>query len=91
LTATERKLLFMLVENPGRVLSPDQILRQVWGPEYLGQSDYVKLYVWRVRQKVELDPQNPTLIQTERGLGYRFVPPRAVEASGAPAVVAMSR
>lgn len=72
LTATERRLLFVLAENAGRVLSVDQILRQVWGPEYEGQSDYVKLYVWRVRQKLEPDPAQPTYIHTERGLGYRF-------------------
>ena len=74
LTATERRLLFTLAEHAGRVLSADQILRQVWGPEYAGQADYVKLYVWRVRQKVEPDPSDPSYIQTERGLGYRFVP-----------------
>ena len=74
LTATERRLLFVLAENTGRVLSPDQILRQVWGPEYVGQTDYVKLYIWRVRQKVEPDPSHPTYIHTERGLGYRFEP-----------------
>jgi two-component system KDP operon response regulator KdpE len=80
LTATERRLLFVLAENTGRVLSPDQILRQVWGPEYVGQTDYVKLYIWRVRQKVEPDPSHPTYIHTERGLGYRFEPRRmAVE------------
>jgi two-component system KDP operon response regulator KdpE len=74
LTATERRLLFVLAENANRVLSPDQILRQVWGPEYVGQSDYVKLYIWRVRQKIEPDPSRPSYILTERGLGYRFAP-----------------
>ena len=72
LTATERRLLFVLAENPDRVLSPDYILRHVWGPEYVGQADYVKLYVWRVRQKIEPDPAHPQYIHTERGLGYRF-------------------
>jgi len=74
LTATERRLLFLLAEQPGRVFSPEQILRQVWGPEYEGQTEYVKLYVWRVRQKIEADPERPAYIRTERGLGYRFVP-----------------
>jgi len=74
LTATERRLLFALAERAGWVLPPDQILREVWGPEYEGQSDYVKLYVWRLRQKLEGDPTQPTYIRTERGLGYRFVP-----------------
>jgi DNA-binding response OmpR family regulator len=72
LTATERRLLFAMADNAGCVLSPDQILRMVWGPEYDGQTDYVKLYVWRVRQKLEPDPARPTYIKTERGLGYRF-------------------
>jgi DNA-binding response OmpR family regulator len=74
LTATERRLLFTLAERAGRVLAPSQILEQVWGHEYEGQSDYVKLYIWRLRQKLEPDPGSPTYIQTERGLGYRFVP-----------------
>ena len=74
LTATERRLLFVLAEKAGWVLSVDQILRQVWGPEYDGQTDYVKLYIWRLRQKVEPDPTNPQYILTERGLGYRFAP-----------------
>jgi len=74
LTATERRLLFTLAESSGRVQSVDQILRQVWGPEYEAQYDYVKLYVWRVRQKLERDPRNPRYIETVRGLGYRFRP-----------------
>ncbi len=73
LTATERRLLFTLAQNAGRVLGIDQILRLVWGPEYEGQSDYVKLYIWRLRQKIEPDPARPIYIVTERGLGYRFV------------------
>jgi len=72
LTATERRLLFALAENAGRIMPVETILRLVWGPEYDGQSDYVKLYVWRVRQKLEPDPTHPTYIQTARGLGYRF-------------------
>jgi len=74
LTATERRLLFVLAEHAGQVLSVEQILRLVWGAEYEGQTDYVKLYVWRLRQKIEADPSNPRYICTARGLGYRFVP-----------------
>lgn len=74
LTATERRLLFTLAERPGSVMSVEEILRRVWGQEYAGQTDYVKLYVWRLRQKLEKDPSKPSYIQTERGLGYRFVP-----------------
>jgi two-component system KDP operon response regulator KdpE len=74
LTATERRLLFVLAEQANRILSLEQILHHVWGPEYSGQPDYVKLYIWRLRQKLEVDPRQPVYIHTERGLGYRFVP-----------------
>ena len=74
LTATERRLLFTLVEQADQVLSNSQILRQAWGGEYENASDYVKLYVWRLRQKLEPDPAKPRYLRTERGLGYRFVP-----------------
>ncbi len=74
LTATERRLLFTLVEQADQVLSNVQILRQAWGGEYENASDYVKLYIWRLRQKLEPDPAKPRYLRTERGLGYRFVP-----------------
>jgi len=72
LTATERRLLFYLAENAGRILTHRQILEKVWGPEYIDDVDYVKLYIWRLRQKVEEDPRQPRYILTERGIGYKF-------------------
>jgi len=72
LTATERRLLFYLVDNAGRVLTHRQLLERVWGPEYIDEVDYVKLYVWRLRQKIEEDPSQPRYILTERGIGYKF-------------------
>ncbi|MBC8264968.1 MAG: response regulator transcription factor [Anaerolineales bacterium] len=72
LTATEQRLLFYLAENAGRVLSNEQILETVWGAEYVNEADYVKLYIWRLRQKVEEDPHHPKYLLTERGIGYRF-------------------
>jgi two-component system alkaline phosphatase synthesis response regulator PhoP len=72
LTATEQRLLFYLAENAGRILTNEQILEAVWGAEYVNEVDYVKLYVWRLRQKIEEDPRQPQYILTERGLGYRF-------------------
>ena len=72
LTATEQRLLFYLAENAGRVLTNEQILETVWGAEYVNEADYVKLYIWRLRQKIEKDPRHPRYILTERGIGYRF-------------------
>jgi two-component system KDP operon response regulator KdpE len=73
LTATEQKLLFFLVSNRGRLLSPQQILTSVWGTEYVDETAYVRLYVWRLRQKIEPSPEDPRYIRTEHGMGYRFV------------------
>ena len=72
LTATEKRLLFYLAENAGRTLTHRQILERVWGPEYVDDVDYVKIYIWRLRQKIEEDPRQPKYIVTERGIGYRF-------------------
>lgn len=72
LTPTELRLLLVLAENAGRVLTHQQLLEQVWGPEYAEETDYTKLFIWRLRQKIEPDPSQPRYILTERGLGYRF-------------------
>jgi len=72
LTPTEQKLLFFLVENQGRLLGFEEILRHVWGFEYTDERGYVRLYVWRLRQKIEPDPAEPCYIVTEHGMGYRF-------------------
>jgi len=73
LTATEWQVLFLLAENTGRVLPTSRILERVWGPEYVDDKvDYVKLYIWRLRQKMEPDPSQPRYILTERGIGYKF-------------------
>jgi len=75
LSPTEFRLLTTLAENPGRVLSSDALLNRVWGAEYMGQSEHVKRYIWLLRRKLEDDPQNPSLIRTERGYGYSLTPP----------------
>jgi two-component system KDP operon response regulator KdpE len=72
LTPTEFQLLLTLVQNAGRILSHEQLLSQVWGPEYVGEPGYVKRYIWYLRQKVEEDPSNPEYIITERGFGYKL-------------------
>jgi DNA-binding response OmpR family regulator len=74
LTSTEARLLFYLAENAGRVLSHRQILEEVWGPEYIDNLDYTKLFIWRLRHKIEPDPAQPKYILTERGIGYRMAP-----------------
>lgn len=72
LTRREFGLLSCLIENQGRVLTPQQLLRRVWGPEFVDEVGYVKLYIRYLRTKLEETPSNPKMILTERGFGYRF-------------------
>jgi two-component system KDP operon response regulator KdpE len=74
LTATEYRLLAYLLENAGRVVTYEQILEHVWGWDTRGSAEYVHVYVWHLRQKLEPDPRHPSYILTERGVGYRFEP-----------------
>ena len=73
LRPTEYRLLYHLVQNAGWVLTHDQILTKVWGYEYRDEPHYVRLYINYLRKKIEEDPSNPKYIQTERGVGYRFI------------------
>ena len=75
LTPTELRLLLVLAENAGRALTHRHILEKIWGTEYRNDVDYVKLFVYRLRRKIETDPENPRYILSERGIGYRFVDP----------------
>lgn len=75
LTPIEYKLLYQLTRNAGQVLLHDQLLTRIWGPEYLGELDYLRIYIRRLREKLEPNPQQPEYILTERGLGYRFAAP----------------
>ena len=72
LTPTEFNLLVYLMENAGKVLPHHTILRHVWGPEYGPEHEYLRVYVGRLRQKIENDPANPKYLVTERGIGYSF-------------------
>ena len=74
LTPIEYKLLYQLTRNAGQVLMHDHLLTKIWGPEYLGELDYLRIYIRRLREKLESNPQQPVQILTERGLGYRFNP-----------------
>ena len=73
LTPTEYNLLYHLVRNAGQLLPHSTLLAKVWGHEYKDELDYLKVYIRRLREKIEPDPQNPRYILTARGIGYRFV------------------
>ena len=76
LTPTEYRLLSELVRNEGRVLTHRTLLERVWGPECNGDYSFTKKHIHRLRQKLHDDPGNPRLIQTERGVGYKFITPK---------------
>ncbi len=73
LTATEYSLLALFVKNEGRVLTHHYLLREVWGPGYITQSQYLRVFIAQLRKKIEDDPNRPYFIVTESGVGYRFV------------------
>jgi two-component system KDP operon response regulator KdpE len=79
LTPLEYKLLATLVQDSGRVVSHETLLRRVWGPQYEDRRQYLKLYIWYLRQKIEEDPSNPQTILTERGVGYRIITPTGTD------------
>jgi len=72
LTPTEFKLLTALMRRPGEVISAEDLVRDVWGPQYKEEIGFVRRYIWHLRQKLEIDPENPQYIHNERGYGYRF-------------------
>lgn len=73
LTATEYTLLVLFAKNEGKVLTHQYLLKQVWGPGYIDQSQYLRVYIAQLRKKIENDPNRPNHIITETGVGYRFV------------------
>ena len=75
LTPIEYNLLYHLIKNTGRVLTHASLLGTVWGPEYFNAADYLRVHIQHLRQKLEEDPQDPKMIITERGVGYKFVKP----------------
>lgn len=72
LTPTEFKLLVALMRRQGEVLSPEELVKEVWGSQYKEEIGFVRRYIWHLRRKVECDPENPQYIHNERGFGYRF-------------------
>jgi len=74
LTPTEWRLLEALVLRPGRLVSQRQLLSEVWGPGYVGESSYLRVHVAGLRRKLEPEPSRPRYLITEPGMGYRFMP-----------------
>jgi two-component system KDP operon response regulator KdpE len=87
LTPFEYKVLYHLVRNAGRVVTHGALLDRVWGEDYGATTDYLKVFISRLRHKLER-PGGPIYIQTERGLGYRFAAPRTARPTADAAVVA---
>ncbi|MBL0306420.1 MAG: response regulator [Chitinophagaceae bacterium] len=73
LTATEYKLLSLLAQHEGKVLTHQYLLREVWGPGYISQSQYLRVFIAQLRKKIETDANRPEHIITESGVGYRFI------------------
>ena len=72
LTPTEWHLVEVLVRNPGKLVSQQQLLREVWGPEYHDETAYLRVHMANVRRKLEPEPSRPRYFLTEPGMGYRF-------------------
>jgi len=86
LTPTEFALLEQLVVNADKLLTHRVLLQKVWGPEYGGEAEYLRVYINRLRQKLEADPARPQLFVTEPGVGYRFATPaQAAPGAASPA------
>lgn len=73
LTTTEYALLSLFAKNEGKVLTHHYLLREVWGPGFINQSQYLRVFIAQLRKKIENDPNRPELLITESGVGYRLV------------------
>jgi len=72
LTPIEYRLLALLAQNAGRVMTHSQILKEVWGPGHAAETHYLRVYMAQLRRKIEVEPARPRLLQTEPGVGYRM-------------------
>ena len=79
LTRTEYELLRHLASNPGKVMTHRELLREVWGPEYGEETEYLRTFIKQLRRKLEPDPSRPVHLVTQPGLGYRLVLKQADE------------
>ncbi len=73
-TRTEFDLLHYFMRHPGKVITHRELLQRVWGAEYGDEAEYLRVYIRRLRHKIEADPLNPRHLLTEHGIGYRFEP-----------------
>ena len=73
LTPTEYRLLTTLVKHAGKVVTHRQLLKEVWGPDSVGENQYLRVYLGQLRRKIERDPARPRYLLTEAGVGYRLV------------------
>lgn len=73
LTSTEYTLLALFARNEGKVMTHSYLLKQVWGPSHVNESQYLRVYIAQLRKKIEEDPNRPSHLITESGVGYRFV------------------
>lgn len=73
LTATEYALITHFAKHEGKVLTHQYLLREIWGPGYINQSQYLRVFIAQLRKKIENDPNRPEYIVTESGIGYRFI------------------
>lgn len=72
LSPIEHALLMLLASKPGTIFTHSQLLAQVWGPDYIDDTHYLRIHVGRLRAKLEEDPANPQTLLTELGIGYRL-------------------
>ncbi len=72
LTSTEYQLLTLLASNQGKVLTHQFILKQIWGPSFVEETQYLRVYIGQLRKKIEINSNDPKHIVTESGVGYRF-------------------
>jgi DNA-binding response OmpR family regulator len=82
LSPTEFRILSCLIKNRGWIVTHEQLLEKAWGPNYIGDKSFVKLYIRYLRQKIEENPHTPKLILTERGVGYYFAQANETEEVG---------
>jgi len=74
LTPTEWRILELLVQNPGRLITRETLLTQIWGPHHTKDTGYLRLYLAQLRKKLEPEPSRPRFLTTVLGMGYRFIP-----------------